>query len=66
MISFAEDTAIIYEDDSWEKLKSNAEKDLDEIFRWFSEKLLTFYIPFSHDYRALPEYTTIEVKVKNS
>ena len=39
IIAFADDTAIYYEEKSWSKLKQKVEKDMEQIFNWYSENL---------------------------
>lgn len=34
VISFADDTAILYEDETWPNLKSKAEEDISKIKQW--------------------------------
>lgn len=52
IISFADDTVIYYEADTWTELKSKAERDLSKIIEWFNHKLLTInvtktmFVPF--------------------
>lgn len=61
IVSFADDTAILYTADSWETLLAKAEKDLKKIKQWFDLRLLTInfsktkYVPFSiNKITALP------------
>lgn len=67
VISFADDTAIFYQADSWEELKYNVEYDLIKIIDWFSHKLLTInfkktmYLPLSCTQRTLPNFHKLNV-----
>lgn len=67
IIAFADDTAIIYQDKTWDNLKQKVENDLQLIKNWFDHKLLTInfaktkYIPFTcHNYN-LPTFNNIHV-----
>lgn len=41
LVSFADDTALIYKTDSWPNLNEIAEQDFLKITKWFDSKLLT-------------------------
>nr|CAI5857641.1 unnamed protein product [Callosobruchus analis] len=68
LLSFADDTVILYSADTWEMLKDNVQKDLVNIFNYFSHKLLTinydktFFVPFSNTARCMPKFHQITVK----
>lgn len=67
IISFADDTVILYEDASWSRLKLKAEKDLYGKIQWFKENKLTLnlmktkYLPFSSYKTGLPHMGNLEV-----
>lgn len=60
ILSFADDTAILYEADSWHNLKEKVEKDLKQIKHWFQYNKLTLncektkYLPFTSYSNHLP------------
>lgn len=62
IISFADDTAILYQSNSWNELKEIAEKDLAAVKNVLDAKLLTInfkktkFIPFSPYKNNLPEF----------
>nr|CAH7738545.1 unnamed protein product [Callosobruchus chinensis] len=61
VVSFADDTAIVYTADTWEALKIEAEGDLKTVFNFLQSKLLTvnftktYYLPFTSYSSNLPE-----------
>lgn len=63
--SFADDTVIIYTDDTWKELKKTAENDLKNIKAWFDEMHLTInfdktkFLPFSCKKNNVPLYNTL-------
>lgn len=67
IISFADDTAILYQADSWKELKDQAENDMKSIKDWMDYNLLTInfektkYITFSCLNRNLPDYETLKI-----
>lgn len=67
IISFADDTAIIYKADSWNGVKEVAEDDLSDVINWFDHKLLTInlnktvFLPFACNRNGLPQYTALTV-----
>lgn len=71
VIGFADDTAIFYENYSWDKIKETAERDLMTIKEWFDNKLLTInfnktkYLPFCCDKRGVPNFTNLIIPDKN-
>lgn len=68
IVSFADDTAIIYKDSSWGSLKQKVEKDFKMIINFFKHKILTinqkktYFIPFTSYTQNLPNYKTISVQ----
>lgn len=60
ILSFADDTAVLYKAESWPELKKKAEKDFKLIKRWFQENTLTLncektkYLPFTSYSNNLP------------
>nr|CAI5834501.1 unnamed protein product [Callosobruchus analis] len=68
ILSFADDTAIIYSDCTWDTLKRKVEDDLARMFDLFSHKILTInyektvFMPFSNTSRFLPHYRTLSIK----
>lgn len=69
IISFADDTAIYYQDCSWNNLKRKVENDLLNIMKWFNNRLLTinfnktFFIPFSRYKDRLPTFNSIQINI---
>lgn len=67
IISFADDTAIFYEDENWFQLKKKVELDFKNIKNWFDSKLLTInfektvFIPFTSYKAFLPSFTTLQI-----
>lgn len=65
IISFADDTAIFYEDDSWKSLLKTVSNDFKNLKNWFDSRLLTInfqktkYIPFATSYGGLPDLPDI-------
>lgn len=72
VISFADDTAILYEDDSWLKFKSKTERDLSIIKQWFEVNKLTLnlkktkYLPFASYKSSLPQMGPLAVNNQTS
>lgn len=72
IIGFADDTAIVYQNSSWDQIKEIAEKDLIVLKEWFDHKLLTInfkkskYLPFSCDKRGLPNFTKLRINNNNT
>ncbi|XP_045481739.1 uncharacterized protein LOC123685892 [Harmonia axyridis] len=72
IISFADDTVIMYEDSTWKKLKQEAEGDLSIIKQWFGENRLTInlqktkYLPFVAYQSGLPHMGNLEVDNETS
>lgn len=70
--SFADDTIIYYEGESWENLKEKAERDLVNILDCFSQRLLsvnyekTFFLPFSIYSSGLPGYDTLYLRTTHN
>lgn len=60
IIGFADDIVVTYRDDSWQGLKSKAEKDFSHIKNWFDDRKLTInmnktkYLPFTSYSNSLP------------
>lgn len=71
IISFADDTVVIYQKQTWAELKSAVEKDFVMIKKWFDSKLLTInfektlYLPFACDKRGLPDFNNLQIKYQN-
>lgn len=67
IFSFADDTVIFYESDSWDNLKLEIENDLKKIIHWFNSKLLTInfdktvFVPFSCYMSTLPNYKELNI-----
>lgn len=70
IISYADDTVILYSEDSWHKVKELAEKDLKLIKDWFDFMQLslnfskTYYLPFCNNKAGLPPFHQITVQNK--
>lgn len=68
IISFADDTAIFYESDTWDSLKQKVQNDFTSIKEWFDHKLLslnfdkTVYVPFASYNLYLPYFRSLEIK----
>lgn len=68
IVSFADDTAILYKAESWTKVKELAENDLSKIVDWFDHRLLTInydktvFLPFACNRNGLPQFTALTVE----
>lgn len=68
IFSYADDTAVVFTGDSWEKVRENAEKGLEQIGKWLCCNLLTLntaksnYVCFSINNNTQPE-TNFEIKI---
>lgn len=62
ILSFADDTAILYKANSWQELKEMTENDFKNIKSWFQGNTLTlncnktFYLPFTSYVNNLPNF----------
>lgn len=67
IISYADDTVILYSGSTWADVRAKAEKDLKNIMDWFNANLLTVnvtktkVIPFTSFEKYLPDYTNVPV-----
>lgn len=67
VISFADDTVLFVEGNSWTEVQENISSDLTTITKWFDKNLLTInlkktkYLPFSNNKTRLPRDPTIEI-----
>lgn len=67
MVSFADDTAILYTSDTWTNLKNIVESDLKRIKQCFDYNLLTInyqktkYLPFSSYANGLPNFGNLKI-----
>lgn len=67
ILSFADDTAIVYTEDSWSKVRSIAEEDFAVIKKWFNTNLLTInfsktrYLPFTSYQSHLPNFGPLNI-----
>ena len=67
VISFADDTAILYSAPNWKALKQTTENDLKKIFDFFNKRLLTvnvgktYYMPFTSYSSYLPDYDCLDI-----
>lgn len=67
VLSFADDTVIMYEGDSWDEVKEKAERKLVIIKNWFDSMSLTInfnktkFITFSSNNRNIPAYRQIRL-----
>nr|CAI5836261.1 unnamed protein product [Callosobruchus analis] len=68
IVTFADDTAILYEEKDWRELRNKVEADLDLIFHYFQNKCLTvnsqktFFVPFASLSSYLPKFENIMIK----
>ena len=68
IISFADDTVVFYESQTWDTLKKIVGKDFKIIIDFFNDKFLTtniektHYVPFSSLSTSLPEATSLKIK----
>lgn len=68
LFAFADDTAVFYEGDSWEQLKSMVEMDFKDIIQFLNYRVLTInkqktkFMLFSNSSTVLPEYRTLNVE----
>lgn len=67
VISFADDTAILYSADSWYELKEIILEDFGKFINWFKENKLTLnkektvYLPFTSYYNNLPNLGNLNI-----
>lgn len=67
IISFADDTAILFEASSWQELKTIAETDMQLVKKWFQYNTLTlncdktYYLPFTSYANHLPNMGLLNV-----
>ena len=68
IISFADDTVILYKSDTWQDLKNRAENDFKNIKKWFDYNLLTInydktnYLPFTIYANHLPNLGPLRIE----
>nr|CAI5841722.1 unnamed protein product [Callosobruchus analis] len=68
IVTFADDTAILYEEKDWRELRNKVEADLDLIFHYIQNKCLTvnsqktFFVPFTSLSSYLPKFENIMIK----
>lgn len=71
ILSYADDTVILYDDESWSNLKNKVSRDLKGIKDWLDNNLLTMnikktkFIPFASYRNSLPAYTHITLHNSN-
>ncbi|XP_045461420.1 uncharacterized protein LOC123671552 [Harmonia axyridis] len=62
IISFADDTCLVFEQSSWEEVKNKTITDLNTVKRWFDWNMLsvnmkkTHFLPISLTINSLPDY----------
>ena len=67
IISYADDTALVFSDGTWEGVKNKAEKGMKIVKRWFDSFLLslnlkkTNYIAFSLTAKSRPTFNTLKL-----
>lgn len=67
ILSFADDTVIIYKDKNWKTVKSRAENDFKHIKQWFDYNMLTInyqkstYLPFTSYKNNLPNLGPLNI-----
>ena len=72
IVSFADDTAVYYEDTTWQNLKRKAELDFLNIKNWFDEYKLTLnvektnFMTFTNYKDSIPDLKDITIKQHNS
>lgn len=68
IISFADDTVIVYEDNNWHDLKEKVESDMPHIIEWFNHQLLTInyektkFMTFTAYRNHLPNFNTLDIR----
>lgn len=71
IISFADDTAVFYQSESWTDLKQKISQDFIHIIEWFDCNLLTInysktcFVPFSCYENSLPDFNVLQLRVNN-
>lgn len=71
ILGFADDTVILYDSDTWNRLRDTISADLPQILNWLDNNLLTLnidktkYLPFSSYVSGLPIFKSIEIKYGN-
>ena len=72
IISYADDTAIFYSDDTWVNLKLKVENDIINLINWLNYKKLTInydktkFLPFSIYKNSLPSYKELNISINNN
>lgn len=72
IVSFADDTVLLYHSNNWDNLKEIVEQDLKCIKDWFDNRLLTinfqktFFLPFTSYKSSLPKYESINLKINDA
>lgn len=67
IVSYADDTVILFSGESWDEVRLKAAKDLKQIKDWFDLNLLTMnekktkYIPFCSYRNGLPTFSTLDI-----
>lgn len=68
IFSFADDTVVLYKDDSWGNLKNKIEMGFGNVLKWFDQKYLTVnydktkFMPFVIYKNNLPRYEMISIQ----
>lgn len=68
IVSFADDTAVVYKASDWSTLKHIVETDFKNIVEWFNNRLLTInfqktcYVPFTSYSRYLPSFDSLTIR----
>lgn len=67
LVGYADDTAIFYTDETWEKLKEKIQRDFPRIKQWLDYKILTMnvektiFVPFHCNISTTPFFNTINI-----
>lgn len=70
--SFADDTVVLFDGETWDEVRSKVSKNLKIIKNWFDQHLLTMnitktkYLPFCSYKNGLPPYSKIKIENTNT
>jgi len=71
LYSYADDTALLISDNTWDLVTKKAEKSLKKVVTWFSNNNLTLnnnktvFITFSNISRTSPNFSTLKTHAQN-
>lgn len=72
IMAYADDTTIVFSDDSWSEVEKKVQEELPKVFSWFSRNSLTVnyektaFIPIGAYVDSLPNYNNISLQIKEN